>query len=1039
MRDLLTWIGIAAIALLSLLLAAPVLVDFDAYRGRVAEEFSSALGAKVALNGPISLSILPTPRFSAQNFALSGDFGSVKAEGAFFELSLPALMQGRLQFSAARLDGAEIATSVGVARRLFVSGAALQFDALALRNARLVLTESGAPPLVLDLPAFDGQAGSLAGPFKGQGVLARWGEQLKFSLASDAMDRTALPFKLNIARAGEAGRAEFDGRLDFSARPAAIGQIKATGHADPGPWRGQADVTARLGRVETENLEIRLGDGPLAEKIAGKGFFEASGGRLALDLAAQKISGGWASALVPSLRAASAARTPLDLRLAADVFSWRGADWAHVFFERTPGVPARLRAEGPGDSALDLTLAPDGAGWRGRLALKAADFSELAASLPEAAAFSGAGAVELNGDYIFARDEIAFSGAALRFGKAAFSGDMKFRRERPGHAALLSARLTAPALDLESLPDLAGLRGWDLDLSLDAQTARQGGGEPGRLRAHFLREGAAARLERLELKNIGGADVFASGAWGADFSALKGEARLKAANFAGAAQVLAHLAPGVWTAALASRAKLLSPAELTARADGGGKFRIEGALGGAKIAASLAPNPLGGFEGALDLNAPEGGLLLNQLGAPVLLAQRLGPAHVVARARPDARNKGAMELNASAELAGLRGEFRGTAGDPVKAPSVDGDLALSGDAGKALAAFGFAAPGAQALRLNGRLSAQPGGWRLGDLAGVWGDIGFTGEIVSGADGLGGRVFSDRLSGPALLALALGPPAPARAGALWSSLSFAPVLTDPPRMKIAVQTEELQPFGGKASFDLALGPGYLSVSKARLAAFGGVAGGGFDLRREGARVTLEGDLEGADFPVKTPAFSARLGGRLHVAGGGTSAAALIGSLAGAGAAQARDLRVEGAAETGVDAALAATEASDAPFDAALTANLLDAHLAAGAFHRPDAALSLLLASGRLGFSGAEAPGIEGFFDLRDGAISLAVTLVARHLPEGWTAPPPRGIAIWSGAWASPVRRVDSAAFVNAVAARALEREQARIERQKAQDRERFRPR
>jgi hypothetical protein len=46
-------------------------------------------------------------------------------------------------------------------------------------------------------------------------------------------------------------------------------------------------------------------------------------------------------------------------------------------------------------------------------------------------------------------------------------------------------------------------------------------------------------------------------------------------------------------------------------------------------------------------------------------------------------------------------------------------------------------------------------------------------------------------------------------------------------------------------------------------------------------------------------------------------------------------------------------------------------------------------------------------------------------------------IWSGAWAAPSRRVDSTGFVNAVAVRALEREQARIEILKAQDRERLR--
>ena len=54
--------------------------------------------------------------------------------------------------------------------------------------------------------------------------------------------------------------------------------------------------------------------------------------------------------------------------------------------------------------------------------------------------------------------------------------------------------------------------------------------------------------------------------------------------------------------------------------------------------------------------AGEGGVLLNQLGAPVLLAQKLGSAHVTGQLQPDAEK---LNLTASADVAGLHGEFRG--------------------------------------------------------------------------------------------------------------------------------------------------------------------------------------------------------------------------------------------------------------------------------------------------------------------------------------------------------------------------------------------
>jgi hypothetical protein len=52
-------------------------------------------------------------------------------------------------------------------------------------------------------------------------------------------------------------------------------------------------------------------------------------------------------------------------------------------------------------------------------------------------------------------------------------------------------------------------------------------------------------------------------------------------------------------------------------------------------------------------------------------------------------------------------------------------------------------------------------------------------------------------------------------------------------------------------------------------------------------------------------------------------------------------------------------------------------------------------------------------------------------------PARGKVVWSGVWPASVRHVDATGFVNAAAMRALEREQARIEVLRAQDRARLR--
>ncbi len=275
--------------------------------------------------------------------------------------------------------------------------------------------------------------------------------------------------------------------------------------------------------------------------------------------------------------------------------------------------------------------------------------------------------------------------------------------------------------------------------------------------------------------------------------------------------------------------------------------------------------------------------------------------------------------------------------------------------------------------------------------------------------------------------------------MWSSLSFAPVLIDPPPAQLSVTTDNLEPFGGKARFDLALRPGALSVARAEAAVLGGLARGGFDLRRDGRQVSLSGEIEAGDLALDNPAFSARLDGRLKFAGGGVSASALAASLAGEGAARLRDLVIGQAAPDAADEALAASQASDAPFDANAVAKSLDVAFARAPLRRREAGFTVRLADGQLALTPADqgGQGIDAGFDLRDATLSLVYSSKAHALPDGWTAPAPAGSVAWSGPWRAPARKVDAAAFVDAVATRALDREQARIEKQKEEDRARLR--
>ena len=156
----------------------------------------------------------------------------MRADNAFFELSLPSLIQGRLQFAAVRLDGAVLSVATDKAR--LPGDVAAQFDRLALHDAKLTLSRSGAPPLRLEGLDLVARTPSLSGPFQGSGSALVGGKKIKFTFASDSLAKGLLPLKASVTGPDEIGKADFDGRLNFVGPPAFEGEVKAAGKV--GGW-----------------------------------------------------------------------------------------------------------------------------------------------------------------------------------------------------------------------------------------------------------------------------------------------------------------------------------------------------------------------------------------------------------------------------------------------------------------------------------------------------------------------------------------------------------------------------------------------------------------------------------------------------------------------------------------------------------------------------------------------------------------------------------------------------------------------------------
>ncbi len=417
----------------------------------------------------------------------------------------------------------------------------------------------------------------------------------------------------------------------------------------------------------------------------------------------------------------------------------------------------------------------------------------------------------------------------------------------------------------------------------------------------------------------------------------------------------------------------------------------------------------------LDISAPEATTLLTQLGAPPLFTpQRFGPAHVTLDTSGEAPDLG---VTGKAELGTIHGDFSGA----WREGAVKGDLTLAGDPASLIG--GPTGEG----QLKARVEASGGALQLRAIEGARGDNKFSGDLALSSEGVSGALKVERFSAPAFVALVLGAPEPVKSGAQWSSLSFAPVLVDPPHAKLSMDAADVAPFGAPARFELTLGPNLLGVAKIESPIGAGFVRGGFELRRQAGQATLSGEIATEKLAVKNSALAATLTGKLKFAASGGNMAALIGSLSGAGAAHVADFSIAGAAPEAPAQVLVAQAASEALFDTAQTEKDLDAALAKGDAPIAEGDAPLHLAEGKL--KAARDPAAFTY-DLNDLSFALTTSVVAKPGRGGVNAE-----IAWSGPWTAPQRKLDATAFVTLAATRALERERIRIARQREEDRQR----
>ncbi|MCW6508511.1 AsmA family protein [Lichenifustis flavocetrariae] len=783
----------------------------------------------------------------------------------------------------------------------------------------------------------------------------------------------------------------------------------------------------------------------------------------------------WIAAL-QTMFASSGSPLPMRLSLDTGIDAVTSGDLtltdATTTLDLIPGLPTRGRFSISGPDGLHLAL--DGtmetgaaAVFKGQIDAATRDLSAsadwLAPLAPEAADWIGRNVpihtVALSGPVDLSKTGFAAHDMTVTVDGSTVTGAVAMTRGVGDERARLFADVRADALDTEHFPALDELSTLtaplDLSLGVAAQSVKLshtglGALQTGPIALHLTKVGTAVTLDTFSVTGLDGASVTATGSLDAE-KRIKTRGQIRAANTSPLAALLHQIMPNGATDTLLARSGLLSPLGLDFSCEGAigsdGRFvptlaTAKGTAAATRISATITPEPARLFAASalntlVVLDAPDMGPLLRQAGLDDTAPGLLGPGHVELTARGTLDSGFDTHLSTSATDASLvfDGALDGVTGT--------GHLKASGrNAALLLKALAMTSPPASALwpwNAEADLAWTGDKATVSKLAGHFNGTEFSGSLESAPDagGLTGSLTLDSvpLAGLTGLLLAPGSNAPPDPGRWLTSARFAPAVETLPKARVALQIHNLGLSEGlalrNAALELRLTPSSLGFADLSGDMLGGKASGTLTLRRDGPIASLSGQLQVANLVLALPSLSGKLSGSFSVAGSGTSLDGLVSSLAGDGA-----LNVAATLPHFDPQALTSTahayDAEGATIDNDAIRDALAKALDRNSLDLGTVTAPATIAAGTLRAVGLQSQGplattsSEVAFDLRSLQFTLRTTLTTVDLPKDWKGDPPQVTVTWRGPLTTPTREVDAGAFVNGLAARAIARDQERIQ-------------
>ncbi len=989
----------------------------------------------------------------------------------------------------------------------------LTIDHLNIQDGTLTLiNEANGGKLTLDKLWFNGSARSLLGPFSGEGAVTADGDLYPFRLTSGRYGDGKLTLHLSVdpvnhplsiradgalSLAGDVPR--FDGKLNLT-RPVGIAPGSKTKLSQPWQVSGKIKLTAASALMQglefqygsedkgfklTGDAELKLGKHPRFDGVLSARQIDLDstlagddGTRPPPAAALRKIAELAGGVFRPAF--------PMQIGIGIDQVTLGGNALQNVRGDISTDAQGwnldRFEFRAPGFTEVRLSgrlaVADDRVAFTGPAALKTNNPKLLTAWL-EGRNDAGKGALQplsLRGDLTFASDRIAVEHLAAEIDRKKVNGRFAYVFASPAHPASFDAALHAPDLDIDAALGfgralLAGShieRPHDMTIAADIGHATVAGFSARDLSARVKVDAAGLRIDKLSVADLGGAAFSASGRI-VTTPATQGTVQvdLDAPDVAPVIALVARFAPKT-AAALERGAPAMNPARLhaslsvqSAQQPGAvARLALAGSLGKAALTltaetnADIAKFDAGEVKLAGKLSAADGRLLLAMLGLDRAVAVGAGPGTLSFDA--DGPLRGDLKVEGKLSAGGLDARARGTLNAFAAKPSADlrariarADLAPLRRAGSGRAALPVSF--ASHIVLAGR------DLTLNDIdAGVAGATlrGKLGVTLGAPHRLRGEIDADRMDGAALVAAAIGMPAPAdgkTAAWTWSDAPFGKGILGDYAGSIACKSRRVDLLPQLAAREVAatlrFGKDAVALDDVSGDIAGGRLGGSLTFRQgpDGLSAATKLSLVGADIDALLPSGARPpVTGTLTLSGEaegtGLSPVALIGSLRGKGQFTLGDAQFAGLDPRAFDAVTQAVDDGLA-IDANRISDVVSKALQSGRLSVKQAQGALAISAGQVRLtkfsadSDAAKLSLSGYLDLTGG--TLDARLVLSGAGEGAGTRPDIFMAL-SGPVAAPQRSIDVSALTGWLTLRAIEiqaRKVRELERERALERER----